>query len=108
MTENIGIDRRTLDDVEEIQRLLAEAYTHWQENCPDLHSKSSEGAVSIELPSWFWNEEHKHERPGVIVYSYVLGPQRSHYFDDSSEALAEVRKWHASEMEREYYEEVFW
>lgn len=107
MATSFEIDDRTLRDVSEIRRLLGEAYEHWQANCPDLHSKSSEGAVSVDMAPWFWKEENANSRPGVSVYSYVLGPSRSHYFDDSSEALTAVRKWHEEEMKREYTEE-FW
>lgn len=108
MMKSFGFDDRTLREVEEIRRLLAEAYTHWWENCDDHHSKTSEGAVTIDLPPWFWNDGHENERPGVSVYSYVLGPSRSHYFDDSTEALSEVRRWHEREMNRDYSEENFW
>ena len=108
MSGTFNIDPRTLREVEEIRRLLSEAYSHWEENCPDLHAKSSEGAVSIDLPAYFWKDKYRRQRLSVCVYSYVMGPSRSHYFDDSSEALTEVRKWHAREMERDYSKEIFW
>lgn len=100
---SVHIDDRTLSDVREIQRLLAEAYRHYFENS-DGYCKSSEGAVSISIPPFFWDDEELDRngykrRPGVTVYSYVLGPSRQHYFDDSTEALEAVRVWHQEEME---------
>lgn len=92
-----------LSKLSEIQRLLAEAYEHYFEHS-DGHCKSNEGAVSIHLPPFFWREEDD-DLPSVEVYSYVLGPHRSHHFKDIDVALAEVCKWHASEMAF-VYEEV--
>ena len=80
----------------EIQRLIAEAYEHYFANS-DGHCKSAEGAVSIHLPAFFWGEETT-ARPGVSVYSYVLGPSRNHDFADVDQALAAVREWHKWEM----------
>jgi hypothetical protein len=40
----------------------------------------------------------------VKVYSYVLGPSRTHYFDSIPEALRAVREWHADCMARLCYE----
>lgn len=79
----------------EIRRLLAEATEHAL--AIDGHCKSSEGAISIEYPPFFWREE-KPKPPAVTVYSYVLGPNRDHYFDDIDEALAAVKSWHEKEM----------
>jgi len=39
---------------------------------------------------------------GVEIYSYVLGPNRSHDFDSVDDALDTVRKWHADEMAYEF------
>lgn len=89
-------------DLAEIRRLLTEAYEHYFANS-DGHCKSSEGAIAIHYPPFFWREED--EEPGVEVYSYVLGPHRSHYFKNSTEALAAVIGWHASEMAHDYSED---
>jgi hypothetical protein len=91
----------TVDEtLAEIRRLLAEAYKHYFEKS-DGHCKSSEGAIAIHYPPFFWDPEYhrgKSPEPGVEIYSYVLGPHRSHYFDTATEALVAVREWHANEM----------
>lgn len=79
----------------EILRLLTEAYMHYFEHS-DGYCKSSEGAISLHWPSYFWNEARS--EPSVEIYSYVLGPSRTHYFKDVDEALATVRQWHHNEM----------
>lgn len=84
-------------DLAEIRRLLAEAYEHYFANS-DGHCKSSEGAITVNYPPFFWREDYADEPPSIGIYSYVLGPHRSHYFDTSADALAAVRKWHADEM----------
>lgn len=89
------------EKLNEIRRLLTEAYEHYFEHS-DGHCKSSEGAISIHYPPFFWREDEPDQEPSIEVYSYVLGPHRSHYFKNVDEALAEVRKWHAAEMAFEY------
>lgn len=90
----------------EIRVLLAEAYEHYFEHS-DGHCKSSEGAMAIELPEYFWSF-NADKRPTVVIYSYVLGPGRGHYFKDIDEALTAVRGWHAQEMLASYAEEWSW
>lgn len=85
--------------LEEIQRLLAEAYEHYFANS-DGHCKSSEGAIEIGLPPFYWRE--KPAQPSLSIYSYVLGPSRTHYFATIDEALAAVRGWHEREMAHDY------
>lgn len=92
-----------LNKLTEIQRLLAEAYEHYFKYS-DGYCKSSEGAVTISLPAYFWVEEEDRE-PAVEVWSYALGPSRSHWFDTVDDALAEVRKWHAAEMAMDHNDE---
>lgn len=84
----------------EIRRLLTEAYEHYFANS-DGYCKSSEGAISIHYPPYFWREE-EYEAPSVEIYSYVLGPSRQHHFKNVDEALAAVRIWHKQEMEFDY------
>lgn len=79
----------------EIQRLLDEGLEHYLTY--ESHCKSSEGYVSVSLSNSWERREGKHPI-GVEVYSYVLGPNRSHYFESTEEALTEVRKWHEREM----------
>ena len=92
-------------DLREIQRLLDEAYDNYFAK-GDGHCKSMEGSISIEFNNYF--DRHGGDPfnvRSVGVYSYVLGPSRSHYFDSTAEALAAVRKWHADEMARDYDED---
>lgn len=97
------IDDQSLVELTEIQDLLAEAYRHYME-FGDGGWKSNEGSISLIFPEFFWEEGWYGEgdtlpkRPGVSIYSYVLGPSRSHYFNNTTQALAAVRKWHANEM----------
>lgn len=81
--------------LEEIQRLIAEASQHSLDE--DGHCKSSEGAISIDLPPFYWSWNDK-ARPRVQIYSYLLGPSRNHEFDDIDAALKAARRWHSEEM----------
>lgn len=87
----------------EIHRLLAEAYEHYFE-FSDGHCKSGEGAVSLHWPSFYWREDRP-EEPSVEIYSYVLGPGRTHHFKNLRDALDTVREWHASELAHDYSED---
>lgn len=97
------IDWVSLAELREIQDLLAEAYRHYMQH-GDGGWKSSEGAISLHFPEFFWEEGWYGEedtlpkRPGISIYSYILGPNRNHTFDTTTEALTEVRNWHAREM----------
>lgn len=100
----------TFDEkLKEIRRLLAEAYEHAL--AIDGHCKSSEGAIQItkSYPPFFWREggweDREPDGPSISIYSYVLGPNRMHYFDSADEALAVVRAWHAKEMCPAEYDE---
>lgn len=90
------------DKLAEIIRLLDEAYEHYF-RLSDGHCKSSEGYVSVSFHNYF---DRKHDGKtgagGVEVYSYVLGPNRTHYFDSLDDALGAVRQWHKAEMEQTY------
>lgn len=84
----------------EIRKLLKEAYDYYFEHSDGL-SKWSEGAVEINYPNYF--DEKKGldplESTGIMIYSYVLGPSREHYFNSFEKALVEVKKWHKSMIE---------
>jgi len=109
----IKLDQQTIDEVTEIRKLLAEAYT--KALFYDGYAKSSEGAVSIFMHPWFWEQSYGFDdddshtatgelRPRVSVYSYVFSEdgERCHEYPSSTEALEAVRRWHAEEMAREY------
>lgn len=91
------------DKLAEIMRLLAEAYEHYFAGS-DGHCKSSEGAISINIPPFFWREDEGYGGVTVSIYSYVLGPSRQHDFRSVDAALETVRGWHAEEMATEYDE----
>lgn len=81
--------------LEEIQRLLDEGLEHYLTY--ESHCKSSEGHVTVSFGN-SWERRDGDNPIRVSVYSYALGPHRSHDFDSIDEALGEVRKWHAEEM----------
>lgn len=85
-------------DLNEIARLLDEAYTHYFATS-DGYCKSSEGYVSVSFGNFFDRRQGIRKRH-VEVYSYVLGPSRMHDFDSIEEALETVREWHAECMNR--------
>lgn len=101
------------EDLQEIHRLLDEAYRHYFE-FGDGHCKSSEGYLSVSFGN-YWQRQDRVEKglpplaiDGVEVYSYVLGPSRSHSFNTVAEALNTVRKWHHAEMNHDYSDEDVW
>ena len=87
--------------LDEIMRLLAEAYQHYFANS-DGYCKSSEGAISVHIPPYFWLDDESYGKPSMTIYSYVLGPHRSHDFASIDDALEAVRGWHAKEMATRY------
>ncbi len=84
----------------EIRKLLAEAYKHYFSR-DDWHCKSTEGAISIRYPPFFWSY-NSHKEPIIEIYSYALGPNRLHEFNNIDDALMAVRDWHRKEMEMDY------
>lgn len=95
---SVEVPADTLEKLGELMRLLGEAYEHYFEHS-DGYCKSSEGAISLSIPPYYWSESGE---LGVSVYSYVFGPQREHWFDSMDEALLIVREWHAREMDQKY------
>ena len=93
------IDQQTVEEIEEIKTLMAEAYRHAL--AIDGYAKSSEGRLSLDvLRPWYWRDGNS-PRPEVSIYSYVLplsGRGRQHYYDNATEALEDVRKAHAEVM----------
>lgn len=89
------LTQEDIDKLSEIQRLLDEGLEHYLTY--ESHCKSSEGHVTVHLSN-SWQRRAGENPISVEVYSYVLGPNRTHDFDSIDEALEEVRKWHANEM----------
>lgn len=90
------LTQQDIDNLTEIQNLLDEGLEHYLTY--ESHCKSSEGYVSVSFGN-SWDRRDGRNPITVGVYSYVLGPNRSHDFDSTQEALEEVRKWHKAEME---------
>lgn len=95
--------QHVFEGVAELHRLLQEAYDHYFANS-DGYCKSAEGVVYVEWPTYFAMRDGDTE-PKVGVYSYVMGPDRMHYFNSIADALEAVREWHAKEMVRTYEED---
>lgn len=89
------LSNEDIQKLDEIQHLLDEGLEHYLTY--ESHCKSSEGHVSVSFGN-SWERRDGHNPIRVSVYSYALGPHRSHDFDSIDEALTEVRKWHAEEM----------
>lgn len=86
-----------LADLAEIDRLLDEANAH--SLARDGHCKSSEGHIEIGFGNhWDRDPEEPRKPVTVSIYSYLLGPHRSHHFDNTTQALDVVRQWHRREF----------
>lgn len=91
--------RGIMKEILEMQRLMKEAYDHYFQY-GDGHCKSAEGQILLIYPTYHVGFS---DTPcEVHVYSYVLGPHRTHSFNSLDEALETVREWHKQEMENDY------
>src|SRR5690606_31246899 len=64
------IDQQTVEEIEEIRTLMAEAYRHALSI--DGYAKSSEGRLSLDvLRPWYWRDGHP-PRPAYRLHSDVL------------------------------------
>ena len=90
-----------MQKLEEISRLLDEAYAHYFEY--EGHCKSSEGHISIGFGN-IWDRQEKGIAIEYIdIYSYVFCRQgRSQLFESIDEALETVKQWHKDEMAYDY------
>lgn len=95
-----------LAKLNELQRLIDEAYDDYINRDPDLYHKSSEGHISVSFGNYFERSDEESPRvtPEVEIYSYVLGPHRSHYFDSIDQALETARVWHHNQLNTVYDE----
>lgn len=89
----------------EIQRLLDEAYANYFEKDPEGYCKSSEGAVTVSFGTFFDRRAGYLDIKFVDIYSYVFGPDRLNTYKTTDEALAAVTEWHKQEMARDYAKE---
>ena len=88
-----------LEKLQEISRLLDEAYKHYFSY--EGHCKSSEGYIHVEYGNYWDRQDDPSSMPvkSIHIYSYVFCNQgRSQDFDSIDEALETVRQWHADEM----------
>ena len=88
--------------LQEISRLLKEAYDHYFEY--EGHCKSAEGRISIDYGT-LWDREDPNDMSirGVEIYSYVFCREgRSQFFTTVDVALEVVRGWHVEEMAYDY------
>ena len=93
-----------IEDLIEMRQLLKEMYQRWEKEADDHHCKSSEAAVSLHFPPFFWREDNNGTEPAVEVYSYVFSSRRNNYFDTSKAAVEAVRRWHKKAMADDYYD----
>lgn len=86
-----------------IRQLLKEAYDHYFEYS-DGHCKISEGNISVDFGNYWDDKKCEMKIVGVSIYSYVLGPNRDHYFKSIDKALDAVVQWHREQMNTDYNE----
>ena len=88
-------------DYLELLRLHDVAFRDYLERHNYGH-KSSEGCVSLHFGNFWeregWDTPGASKLVGVEVYSYALGPSRSHWFNSMAEALENVRRWHDEQL----------
>jgi hypothetical protein len=102
-TDAMDVAMNDIEKLQEISRLLDEAYKHYFSY--EGHCKSSEGWISVNYGNYWDRYDNPSEMPikGVEIYSYVFCEQgRSQDFDSLDEALETVRDWHAKEMAYDY------
>lgn len=101
------ITEQEMKDLEEIRRLLDEAYDHYFKYS-DGYCKSAEGYIALEFNHYFDRRDgQSFGVKGVEIYSYVFGPNRNHNFESVADALGVVRVWHDREMQ-DNHEEPDW
>jgi hypothetical protein len=88
--------------VQEISRLLKEAYDHYFEY--EGYCKSAEGQIEISYGNlWYRPNPYDLKVESIYIYSYVFcREERSKTWNNIDEALEEVRGWHAEEMAYDY------
>ena len=90
---------KQLSQFVEIRRLLKEAYDDYFRRSEDGHCKSAEASIEVYYPNYWEAEEYApNEACGIGIYSYVLGPSRTHDFPTFELALEAVKDWHRMQM----------
>jgi hypothetical protein len=97
------MNKKDFDKLLKIRTLLKEAYDYYFQHS-DGHCKSSEGHISLDFGNYWEDKECELKITGVQIYSYVLGPDRLHYFKSLDNALESVVQWHKEQMNTDYNE----
>ena len=97
------MNKKDFDKLLKIRTLLKEAYDYYFQHS-DGHCKSSEGHISLDFGNYWEDKECELKITGVQIYSYVLGPDRLHYFKSLDNALESVVQWHREQMNTDYNE----
>ena len=102
MTRHELLTDQEMADLRAIDVLLDEANTHAM-TLGDGGWKSSEGYLSVSFGNHWERDTGEDRKPAQVeVYSYLLGPHRSHYFDSTAQALDVVKQWHLRELAYDY------
>ena len=101
------------EKIKTLQELLDKGYKHYFEFSDGCH-KASEAYIGLNI-SWPNYFEHDGEYVGsdpdhfvITIYSYVLGPYRTHEFEGKTfdeayqKALSAVTEWVDKELETTY------
>ena len=89
--------------LQEISRLLDEAYDHYFQY--EGHCKSAEGRIEVSYGNLWDRQDNPDNLPieSIFIYSYVFCRDgRSKSWTSIDDALEEVRGWHAEEMAYDY------
>jgi hypothetical protein len=97
------MNKKDFDKLLKIRTLLKEAYDYYFQHS-DGHCKSSEGHISLDFGNYWEDKNCELKITGVQIYSYVLGPDRLHYFKSLDNALESVVQWHKEQMNTDYNE----
>jgi hypothetical protein len=97
------MNKKDFDKLLKIRTLLKEAYDYYFQHS-DGHCKSSEGHISLDFGNYWEDKECELKITGIQIYSYVLGPDRLHYFKSLDNALDTVVQWHREQMATDYNE----
>jgi len=91
-----------IDNLQEISRLLDEAYDNYFTKSLDGSAKGSDGSISVNFGTYFDRKGVGIKITNVSIYSYIFCNERIIDFSTTEEALAEVTKWHKKEMALDY------
>ena len=91
-----------MDNLQEISRLLDEAYDNYFTKSLDGSAKGSDGSLTASFGTYFDRKQTGIKVTNVRIFSYIFCKERSIDFSTTEEALTEVRKWHAKEMALDY------